>query len=329
MRRTKGKQQKCGRLDIKQCIAENLTFGATLKCKNIKLFAAIIKAMSFVNNTEMQLSDVGLKYIAEESRSFQVRAYVPKDLFSDYFIKVPHGIDKFSFGINLTSFTDLLSGFIESDDRSSMIISYFDRENKIAFSVIQHDSGETGKSKAGTSHYDEVDQDDDKLAGEIRTEYFLRTMDSINPIDFVIDNLDAEEFHTLILNASDFLHILNVFDRTIIELNIKITQKRMTLRSVGVLQYEISSKHNSDSRIFDKYEIRQPSQFSYRSNYFKVMSKGLVFASKVSIITQQIGTMRVQLMVPSDDEPDPKVFIEYNMIPNLPDEDDSENDKAL
>jgi len=329
MRRSKEKQKKCERLDIQHCISENLTFGATLKCKNIKLFAAIIKAMSFVNNTEMQLSDVGLKYIAEESRSFQVTAYVPKDLFSDYFIKIPRGLDKFSFGINLASFTDLLSGFIENDDKSLMIISYFDRENKIAFSVIQHDSVETGKSKAGTSHYDN-DDDGDQLAGEIRTEYFLRTMDSINPIDFVIDNLDAQEFHTIILNASDFLSILNVFDRTITQLNIKITPKRMTLRSEGVLQYDISSKHHSDSRIFDKYEIRQPSQFAYRFNCFKVMTKGLALASKVSIITQINGTMRVQLMVPTlEEEPNPTIFIEYNMIPNLPDEDESENENAL
>lgn len=314
------KSKKSGPLNIKHCVAENLTFGGALKCKNIKLFTAMIKALSFVNNTEIQLSKSGMKYVVEESKSFQATAYIQKDFFSDYFIKLPNDLDMIGFGVNLNSFTDLLSGFIENDETSTMNISYFDRENQIVFWVIQTDKGEPGKAMRN----DESDEDEDALAGEIRTEYFLRTMHSINPIDFIVEN--PETFHSIIINASDFLLMLNDFDRTIEELNVKITPQRMSLRSIGVLQYGIVAKFKSDSSIFDKYEVQGPSQFSYRFNFFKVIMKGLALASKVSIITQINGTMRIQLMVPSDDESETSAFIEYNLIPNLPDdEDDEEN----
>lgn len=317
------KSKKVGSLNTQHCVATNPTFGATLKCKNIKLFASMIKALNFVTNTEIQLSESGLKYVVEESKCFQATAYVQRGFFSDYFIKLSNDLDVTAFGVNLHSFTDLLSGFIEDDKKSTMNISYFDRENKIVFCVIQTDAGETAKSKPGDLRYDD-DESEEELAGEIRTEYFLRTMNSIEPIDFNVD--DPALFHSIIINASDFFNILNDFDRTISDLDIKITPQRMTLKSIGVLQFGTSLKYKSDSSIFEKYECNEPSQFSYRFNFFKVIMKGLAFASKVSIITQINGTMRVQLMVPSNDESETSAFIEYNMIPNLPDEDDKEEE---
>ena len=317
----KNPNKKSRTLDIQQCVAKNLSFGATLKCKNIKLFAAIVKATSFVTNTEIQLSDLGLKYVVEESKSFQVIAYIQKEVFSDYFIKVPSALNMFSFGVNLNSFTDLLSGFIENDERSTMNISYFDRENRIVFCVIQNDAGAISRPKPGTFRNDD-DDDVDDLAGKIRTEYFLRTMHSINPIDFNLENQD--ELHSIIINAPDFLNILNDFDRTITELDIKITQTRMTFRSIGILQYGSTGKYNSDSGIFDNYECHEPSQFIYRFSYFKVLMKGLALASKASITTQINGTMKIQLKVPSDDDPDVSAYIVYNMIPNLLEDEDED-----
>lgn len=314
MKKSSKKQKTSGPLEIKSLIPENLTFGSTLKCKNIKLFTAIIKALSFVNNSEIQLSNAGFKYVVEESKSFQAIAYIQKDFFSDYFIKLS-GSDMISFGVNLTSFTDLLSGLIGNDSGSTMNISFFERENQIVFCVLQTDKGDSNK------HY--TDNDVEDLAGEIRTEYFMRTMLSIEPIDFTID--DPELFHSIIINAPDFLSLLSDFDRTISEINIKITEHKMTMKSIGILQYASTAKYKSDSEIFDKYECYQPSQFSYRFNYFKVIMKGVALASKVSISTQLNGAMRVQLMVPSDDDSDPTAFIEYNLTPNLPEEEEEED----
>lgn len=304
-------------MEIEKCTAENLTFAATLKSKNIKLFTSIIKVMSFIDNTEIQLSAAGFKYVVEESKSFQVTAYIKKEFFSEYILKFPKAMDLIGFGVNLTSFTDLLSAFLDNE-LGNMNISYYHRQNKLLFVLEQTDNGALGSNKAKQSIVEH--EDEEVIAGKIITEYFLKTMHSVDPIDFTVK--DPQTLSSLILDAPCFHSVLNDFDRTIDELEIRITQAKMTLRTVGVLQYGASAKFKCNSDIFNKFECTDPSKFSYNFKFFKIMLKGLALASKASIVTHADGLMKVQLMVRVDENQDSPAFLEYNMIPNLPDEDD-------
>lgn len=46
--------------EIRNCIVQNINFAATIKSSYIKLFMNVIKALNFVDNTEIQLSAEGL-----------------------------------------------------------------------------------------------------------------------------------------------------------------------------------------------------------------------------------------------------------------------------
>lgn len=46
--------------EIRNCVVENINFAATIKSSYIKLFMNVIKALNFVDNTEIQLSAEGL-----------------------------------------------------------------------------------------------------------------------------------------------------------------------------------------------------------------------------------------------------------------------------
>lgn len=316
-------------LDIQQCIAKNITFAATLKGKSIKVFIGIIKAMNAVNfmeGTEMQLSETGLKYVVEESKSFQTAAYIKKEFFDTFYLKPQdRDIPMVGFSVNLKSFTELLTAILD-DDLSSMNIVYYNDKNCISFTCKQTDSGEPGKGKLNPFGFDDKTAEETEVEEpiEITTEYFVRTMQSVEPIDFTAESRNL--VNSIILSAFEFHGIINDFDRSMAEVEIKITEHKMTLKSIGILQYGAVVKLNHDSEIFYKFECTEASKFSYKFSYFKTMLKTLLMASKVSLITHADGMLRMQLMVRNDDEEETAAFIEYNIIPNLPDDDDEEEE---
>ena len=308
-------------LPVESCIPKNIIFGAALKSKHVKTFVSIIKAMNFVNNTEIQLFDQGFKYVAEESKSFQAKACLRKDFFNDYLIKLEDDDDEIpGFGVNLNSFTDLLTALLDNG-LSNMRITYYQKENLICFAIQQTDSGDTGANKGGmhSTCGDEIQEP----AGEIVNEYFIKTMHSIDPIDFNID--DPHLLNNIIFDASDLLSILQDFEKSIEEVEVKITASRLTIKAVGLVQYGCVCKVSHDSEVFIKYESEAPSKFIYKFKYLKVMMKALSLSSKVSLVTHVNGMMKIQLMVKTEDEEEPSAHIEYNIIPTLP-ETDSEPD---
>ena len=70
-----------------------MIFTATLKSNCIKTFLNVLKAINFQSNTVVQISPDGLKFVVEESKCFQTAAYIQRESFSHYSVKV--GLLKF------------------------------------------------------------------------------------------------------------------------------------------------------------------------------------------------------------------------------------------
>lgn len=305
-------RKKTGPLDVEQCVAKNMTFASTLKSKFIKVFVGIIKSLNFVAETEIELTDNGLKYIVEESKSFQVTAYIMHTFFTTFLFKPPKGTVIISFGVKLNSLTDLLSAFIDND-LGNMNITYFHNENLIVFSCTQVDSGETKTKKVKRP----INIDEE--ASEIKTDYYLRTMNSIEPIDFECTDKIASD---LIIEASVLLDVLNDFDRSNEELRVKITLDKLQLRSCRGLSAVAKLHANTDA--FDKFNCKETTRFAYKFAHFRVLAKGLPFARKASLRTFVNGLLRIQLRVKVEDE-ESAAFIEYNMMPNVDEESDQDD----
>lgn len=329
----KTKKQKNRPFLVSNCTKENCTFGSTVKSKYIKVFIGIVKAItnvSSVESTEMQISDNGIKLIVEESKSFQTTAYIKKEFFQSFVLTRPFRDEGnvIVFGVNLKSFTEFLTAILDND-LSEMRIAYYHDQNCISFTCEQRDSGvESLLSKGKQSGFGFHDgmPGDEYESIKISTDYFVKTMDIGDSIDFGV--VSPNLYHSIILNASDFHGILNDFDRTIDEVEIKVTDRKMTFKSIGILQYDAVVKVDKDSAIFSKYECKEKSKFAYKFSYFKAMLKSLLMASKVSLTTHIDGMLKMQLMVRTDDDEDLAAsFIEYNIIPNLPEDDDEDDDE--
>lgn len=325
-KKTQRKHNFHGPIDVEHCVAENITFVASLKSKFIKVFIGIIKALNAANSceaTELQLSDTGLKFVVEESKSFQTAAYIKKEFFESFYLKMPdRDVPMIGFGVNLKSFSELLTAILDND-LSSMNIIFYNDSDCLSFICKQQDSGEplTGKGKQNLFQGDDETANDTSEEDEpvdITTEYFVRTLQSMDPIDFTAYSPSLVSF--LILDAYEFHGIINDFDRSIDDVEIKVTDRRMTLKSIGILQYGAVVKLNQDSELFCKFECTEATKFAYKFSYFKTMLKSLLMASKVSLRTYADGMLRMQLMVRNEDDEETAAFVEYNIVPNLPED---------
>lgn len=301
----------------------DIAFAANLKGKSIKVFVSIIRALNFISNTEMEISQAGMKYIAEESKSFQATGYIKAEFFNSFNIKLPAGVESISFGINLNAFTDLLTTFLDND-LGSMNILYYLNKKCISFTFSQIDTVDaSNKTKQQNTLLEGFTEEDEEPAGEINTEYFITTMQSIEPIDFIIEN--PQLMSSLIFTAHDFYSVINDLDRSIDGVEIKITNRRMTINSVGT-QFAAAAKFPSTCEIFEKFEVASPSRFVYKFSYFKSMLKSLALASKMAIDTHIDGLVKIQLMARSEDD-GTTAFIEFFLVPDLPDSDDDQDNE--
>ncbi|CAO1382177.1 unnamed protein product [Diamesa serratosioi] len=302
-------------VQIRDCVVQNINFAATIKSSYIKLFMNVIKALNFVDNTEIQLSEEGLKYVVEESKSFQTTAYVKKDFFSRFIYRAPEDVEMLSFGVNMTTFTEFLNAFLDND-LSSMKMIYYGEGNPLAFIFTQVDSLNNDEEEL----VDEDEDEDEEAAGEITTEYILRTKQSLELIDFNVSNPLLGS--SLIVFGPDLFGILNNFDRSVDELEIIITNKELQFKSIGILQYETNVKIEKHSDSFISYNFQENTKFSYNFTFFKVMLKTLILASKIAIETHLDGMLKIQLMVKSGEEDIP-IFVEYFLVPTLDNEEDN------
>lgn len=247
----------------------------------------------------------------EESKSFQTTAYVKKDFFSRFIFRPPYNIELLSFGVKMTTFTEFLNAFLDND-LSSMKMIYYGEGNPLAFIFTQVDSLNNDEDEP-------IDDDDEEeAAGEITTEYILRTKQSLDLIDFNISNPLLGS--SLIVLGADLFAVLNYFDRSVDELEISITNKELQFKSIGILQYETNVKMEKHSDSFVTYNFQEITKYRYKSMFFKVMMKSFILASKIAIETHLDGMLKIQLMVKSGEE-DVPIFVEYFLVPTLGEDD--------
>lgn len=250
--------------------------------------------------------------MVEESKSFQTTAYVKKDFFSRFIYRAPDDIEMLSFGVNMTTFTEFLNAFLDND-LSSMKMIYYGEGNPLAFIFTQVDSLNDDEEEL-------MDEDhEEDAAGEITSEYILRTKQSLELIDFNVSNPLLGS--SLIVLGPDLYGILNNFDRSVDELEISITNKELQFKSIGILQYETNVKIEKHSDSFVSYNFQENTKYRYTFTFFKVMLKTLIFASKIAIETHLDGMLKIQLMVKNGEEDIP-IFVEYFLVPTLDNEED-------
>lgn len=329
-----------GSLDVINLRVTNIKAACKVLASNVKHFINIIRTLNYTNNTEIQFSDQGMKYYAEESQFFQGTAFIKKSFF-DHYKFIPQETDVISFGLDLSKFTEFLSAFIDNDLANLKIICYGD-DKPMAFILTQTDTLETKPTEKddqdtelGATFIDVTARDVAEVADEsieesvgiILTEYVMQTKDSINPIEF--QNMDAAVLNAFVINAKAFQEVLQDFDKTIQEIQLSVRQHSLSLKSIGIIQNSTAIKMIYDINIFYKHEIFKTTKNVYKFTCFKALIKAMQAATKICLETLSNGVLRIQMMMRTANEVENEVFLEFHIAPSIYDEDDDEdeNDK--
>uniref|UniRef100_A0A182SCX9 Uncharacterized protein n=1 Tax=Anopheles maculatus TaxID=74869 RepID=A0A182SCX9_9DIPT len=118
---------------VTQSQFSQIQFQAVLN--NFSMLYSVMKAVNFVDNAIVQLSNDGMKVIVEDAKSIQASAYITRACFSDFKLSLAkqppsatganddnaNDTQPFiAFGLNLKVFTDCLSMFTSGDYNSSL-----------------------------------------------------------------------------------------------------------------------------------------------------------------------------------------------------------------
>lgn len=70
-RQGEDKAKSQDRINFVELSVQNIAVACTIKGQNVKIFLNTLKSLNFTTNTEVHLSKIGMKIIAEESQFFQ------------------------------------------------------------------------------------------------------------------------------------------------------------------------------------------------------------------------------------------------------------------
>uniref|UniRef100_A0A182PMW8 Checkpoint protein n=1 Tax=Anopheles epiroticus TaxID=199890 RepID=A0A182PMW8_9DIPT len=286
---------------VTQSQFSQIQFQAVLN--NFAMLYNVMKAVNFVDNAIVQLSNDGIKVIVEDAKSIQASSYITRACFSEFKLAIAKSASTedspnnptatlpfISFGLNLKVFTDCLSMFTSGDYDSSLKL--IQKGTGAPLIVILEQHGE------------------DSLI----TECSVRTMD---PFDCM--ELDFEDEQQIVsklnVKGTEFFQLLSEMDRNCDEIEVVISQDapHLMFHSFGELHSETSVEITNTSDMLITFNCTDASRNRYKFHHFRLAMRTLALASKVALRTNSEGLLGLQVMIENNDSS--HIFVEYFILP--------------
>lgn len=269
-----------------------------------------------MQNAVFQLTEDGFKVIVEEAKSVQAVAYIRKNSFNEYNLKIEKEDDSLVFGISLSIVCECLSMFVGATSPNFTTTTITDGHHQASVRIIY--KGKGAPLIFVMAQCD--DEEDDNLVTEcsIKTREYLYEDDEMGVLDLNIENEDI--LNTVIMNGIEFWNILNDLDKQCEELELFLSQNEPYFRitTVGTLQSESNVEINKTSDIILKFDCKGEQKNRYKFKHIALMMKTLAISSKISIRTDAKGLLSLQVMIENekdDSKKDSQIYIEYYIIP--------------
>ncbi|XP_035900056.1 uncharacterized protein LOC118506691 [Anopheles stephensi] len=288
---------------VTQSQFSQIQFQAVLN--NFSMLYNVMKAVNFVDNAIVQLSNDGMKVIVEDAKSIQASAYITRACFSDYKLAIANpppstGANDsqpfIAFGLNLKVFTDCLSMFTSGDYDSSL--KMIQKGTGAPLIVILEQHGE------------------DSLI----TECSVRTMEPFDCME--LDFEDEQQIVSKInVKGAEFFQLLSEMDRNCEEIEVVIAPDapHLVFRSYGELHSETSVEISNTSDMLITFSCTEASRNRYKFHHFRLAMRTLALASKVALRTNGEGLLGLQVMIENSDSS--HIFVEYFILPLMSDGD--------
>uniref|UniRef100_A0A182NMN3 Checkpoint protein n=1 Tax=Anopheles dirus TaxID=7168 RepID=A0A182NMN3_9DIPT len=274
---------------------------------NFSTLYNVMKAVNFVDNAMVNLSNDGIKVIVEDAKSIQASAYVTRPCFSEFKLALARqtspdtedGTQPYvAFGLNLKVFTDCLSMFISGDFDSSL--KMIQKGTGAPLIVILEQHGEDS----------------------LTTECSVRTMDAFDCME--LDFADEQQIRSKInVKGPEFFQLLSEMDRNCDEIEVVIAPNvpHLMFHSFGELHSESSVEITNTSDMIITFNCTDASRNRYKFQHFRLAMRTLALASKVALRTNCEGLLGLQVMIENNDKS--HMFVEYFILPLMSDDDET------
>ncbi|XP_050070591.1 uncharacterized protein LOC126558594 [Anopheles maculipalpis] len=293
---------------VTQSQFSQIQFQAVLN--NFSTLYNVMKAVNFVDNAIVQLSNDGMKVIVEDAKSIQASAYITRACFSDFKLSIAkqpsssganddNATDTqpfIGFGLNLKVFADCLSMFTSGDYNSSL--KMIQKGSGAPLIVILEQHGEDS----------------------LTTECSVRTMEPFDCME--LDFEDEKQIMSKInMKGAEFFHLLSEMDRNCDEFEVVISPDapHLMFHSFGELHSESSVEITNTSDMLITFNCTHASRNRYKFHHFRLAMRTLALASKVALRTNSEGLLGLQVMIENSDSS--HMFVEYFILPLMSDDD--------
>lgn len=275
-------------------------FMATMN--NTKLFTSILKALQFVDAAAIQVSDLGLRVMVDDSHTLQSSVYIRKTdtIFNEFHFLVsdtvaPDDTDHSSFKINLKILIEHLNIFSDVDTQLQIIY----KGDGAPFTLIFSYELENVSNIC-----------------DIKT----RNMDTFLEIDFDDDNVPC----LVKFKGQDFYRLIDDLHRTTpsaeqIEFTIKPNSSHFVTRSLGSVDNKTAFSLEKSSEMVTYFKSLEPVTFRYKWTHLKLLLKTLSLASASSIAMDKNGILCIKSTVTDDQQCE--VIVEYLILAVVNDDD--------
>lgn len=272
------------------------------KMDNTKLFTSILKALQFVDVATIQVSDLGIRVMVDDSHTLQSSVYIRKNdvIFSEYHFLVSDTVpqdetDHSSFRINLKILIEHLNIFAEVD--SSLQIIY--KGEGAPFSLI--------------------------FGYELENVYGLCDIKTRNIENFLEIDFDDDNVPCLIkFKGQDFYRFIEDLHRATpqgeqIEFTIQPNQPHFITRALGSIDIKTSYALDKISDMVTFFKSQEKVTFRYKWSHLRLLLKTLGLASASSVAMDQNGILCIKSTVADDQQC--QVMVEYLIIAIVDDDD--------
>lgn len=272
------------------------------KMANPKLFTSILKALQFVDVATIQVSDLGIRVMVDDSHTLQSSVYIRKNdaIFTEYHFLGSDSVqqdetDHSTFSINLKILIEHLNMFFEVE--STLQIIY--KGQGAPFSLVFH-------------------YEDEHVTGvcDIKT----RNVDNFLEIDFDDENVPC----SIKFRGQDFYRLIDDLHRATpqgeqIEFTIQPNTPNFQIRALGAVDIKTTYALDKLCDMVTFFKAQEKLVFRYRWSHLKLLLKTLVLASSCTVAMDKNGILCIKSVVSDDQQC--QVMVEYLLIAIVDDDD--------
>ncbi|ORY81037.1 Rad1/Rec1/Rad17 [Protomyces lactucae-debilis] len=280
---------------------------------SLKPLQDVLRCIHFKPTALCQINHEGIKISVEDAKSLQAHAFLDTKLFSTFNLDLAEtGDEMLLFGISLAALMEMLNIYTPSSGSFSQM-----KDGQYVRTSAYQANGPGGPLRLGNTirvTYAELGGTLDLVLEEhgVQTQCRLTTYE---PDEIAEISLEADPVPDRIIMRSAWLYEalteLELHQGDLLTIRQSPRQPFLRLAVKGILG-EAQLDYPNDKQVLETFSCADDVKHVYRFGMIKTCLKAMNLSTRVSIRTDDVGTMAIQFMIDVGDNRN--AFVEFRMV---------------